>query len=144
MILLKGTGERIQGGLLAERFVSHSPSSRLRCKERRSHHQNAHLRTDAQRRTGREHYLNEEDRTPATVKLNHCDEQAAATGGKGRDRCVCTSICKGALCRPSLRMPNKLAQCHIVAGREMTCHIYFLPISQILHLVPLCVSCLPH
>ena len=89
--LLKGTGERIQGGLLAERFVSHSLSSRLRCKDRRLHHQNAHLCTDSQRRTSREHYLNEEDCTPAAATLNHRDGQAAATGGK-RKRQVCLHL----------------------------------------------------
>ena len=121
--LLEGTGERIQGGNLAERFVSHSPSSRLHHKERRSRHQNAHFCTDAQRRTNREHHLNEEDRTPATATLNHRDDQAAATGGRGRDRCVYTFICKGALCRPSFKIPSKLAQCHIMAGRGTTCHM---------------------
>ena len=43
----------------------------------------------------------QQPRPPTTMVMPNRPQPPEGSGGKGRDRCVHTSICEGALCRPS-------------------------------------------
>ena len=84
--LLKGAGECIQGELLVAMHPPTAPAAACAAKSGDRVTEMPIFHTHAQRKTSREHYMNEEDCARSTAMPNHCDGQASATGEQRRKK----------------------------------------------------------